>query len=61
MVGSVTFFCMTQIVRVRKMGKDRVLTIPRRLKDNIKSDWMKVTVSTNGALVYEPVSVSEAA
>jgi hypothetical protein len=49
----------TQIVRVRKMGMDRILTIPRHMKGNIKSGWMKVTSSENGSLVYEPVMMQE--
>jgi hypothetical protein len=41
------------------MGKDRVLTIPRNMKYYIKSDWMKVTISSNGVPVYEPIPISE--
>ena len=46
-----------QIVRVQRMGQDRILTIPRHMIDNIKTDWMKVTISARGALVYDPVAI----
>jgi len=49
-----------KIVKVRRIGNDRVLTIPRHMKNNLKSDWMKVTVSDEGAFIYEPIPASEA-
>jgi len=45
-----------QIVKVRRMGQDCILSIPRHMIQNVKTNWMKVTISADGRLVYEPIS-----
>jgi hypothetical protein len=44
------------IVRVQRVGKRHLLTIPNELVEKIRTEYMFVKLEETGKLVYEPVS-----
>lgn len=49
-------FIHMKLIRVRKMGPEKVLVIPRDIADKTTADYMAVKLDESGRLIYTPVS-----
>jgi hypothetical protein len=44
-----------RVLRVRQMGRERVLAVPKMLAEKLQASYMAVSMDESGRLIYTPV------
>jgi len=45
------------LLKIRKMGRERVLAVPKSLTPKVTAEYMAVSMDDAGRLVYTPIEV----
>ena len=52
---SILLILSMQVLRVRRMGRERVLAIPKMLTKKLAAEYMAVSMDNAGRLIYTPI------